>query len=311
MNQLVALLFGIANTLAIHFAKVMQRFGIHAVTGGEKSLRRQVIYWSGFMLNNTSFIWIMLANEFAPPSYATSMFGLGIIALMITSRIVLKEQVTKRHYAGAIILVAGTLVLGYDGIVNPVASLSNIRLPTVWIFIGTFLVVVFSGLLLTLRGKSKWLIGVAFGILAGGLGGLDPVLKGIGQQFGGVVGLLPQNPAGRLPFIASFFFGSGAFFTVQWGFHRKADASVIAPFHAALYVLMPLIVPLLAMPGFPLTAWKLIGMLLTTGGVFLAGAPRPAAAELMPAEPATAVNLPTDWPFGPDSEKSISEPVDK
>jgi len=301
MNQLIALLFGIANTLAIHFAKVMQRFGIQAVTGEDKSVKRRVIYWSGFMLNNTSFLWIMIANEFAPPSYATSMFGLGIIALMITSRIVLKEQVTKRHFAGAIILVAGTLVLGYDGIVNPSSSLSNIRLTSVWIFIAAFLVCAFTGLFFVLRGKSKWLVGVAFGLLAGGLGGLDPVLKGIGQQIGGVIGLLPQDPIGRLPFVLSFFFGSGAFFTVQWGFHRKADASVIAPFHAALYVLMPQIVPLVAMPGAPLSAFKLVGMLLTTGGVFLAGAPRRAAVELYP-EPATAVNLPTDWPFGTEHD---------
>jgi len=310
MNQLIALILGIVNTLAIHFAKVMQRYGIQAVTGRSKSVRLKLIYWAGFMLTNTSFIWIMIANEYAAPSYATSMFGLGIIALMITSRIVLKEQLTKRHFTGAFILVIGTLVLGYDGITQPITSLSDINLSTVWLFIGVFLVGVFTALLLSLRGKSTWLIGVTFGIVAGGLGGLDPVLKGIGQQFGGIVGLLPQNPEGRLPFVLSFFFGSGAFFTVQWGFHRRADASVIAPFHAALYVLMPQLVQLLAMPGYSLTHLRLAGMLVTTGGVFLAAAPRRRAGGTAPVEAESGAALAaTEWPFSPEIELGIKPKI--
>ncbi len=309
MNQLIALGLGIINTLAIHVAKVMQRFGIHAVTGGEKSVKRKVIYWSGFMLNNTSFFWIMLANQYASPSYATSMFGLGIIALMIISRIILRERLTRRHYIGAFILVLGTLVLGYDGIVTPVDSIAAIQLNRVWIFSGIFVVVAICFVLISLRARSAYLPGVAFGALAGGLGGFDPVLKGIGQQLGGYMGFLPTDPVGWIPLGLSFLFGMGAFFSIQWGFHRGADASVVAPFHAALYVLIPLLTELIALPGFLLTATRTSGMVLTVVGVILAASPRAESgtavvvANSLPGE-SISERLPKGWPFSEGNGRS-------
>ena len=50
-----------------------------------------------------------MAGEGAFP-YFTSMFGIGLIALMIYSSRILKEKISKMEYIGAAILIIGAII---------------------------------------------------------------------------------------------------------------------------------------------------------------------------------------------------------
>ena len=108
-EPIFALIFGIIGTVLFHVGKSMQKQGIgflsiirKKISGNDAAqklsksdIRHGFLYLTGIILNNTLAFWIMLANLFAPSSYFSSMFGIGIIALMIYSRSILQEAITR------------------------------------------------------------------------------------------------------------------------------------------------------------------------------------------------------------------------
>ena len=86
MSVILGLIFGIINTLTLHLAKAMERHGIE-IFSRKKSFKEKgkkpLIYIIGFILNNTIFIWQILGTTFASAAVFSSVFGLGLILLMI------------------------------------------------------------------------------------------------------------------------------------------------------------------------------------------------------------------------------------
>jgi hypothetical protein len=278
---LISIIFGIISTIVLHIAKSMERQGIEIfdqirskvknenLSDELKGKKKPIIYTIGLILNNTVFIYAMVANMFGEAPYYTSMFGIGLIALMLYSTKVLKESIKKIEYIGAIVLVTGTLFLGIESIYRPdYAEPINLTIAFTCIFIFMGL----AAILCTIAYRKNIIafVGIVFGLFAGGFGGLDPVLKAIGQSEGGSEGgFLPSTPVGWLIFLISFIAGTAAFILTQWGFAKKAPASVLVPCYNSLYVILPILLYALALPGFAVTPITIIGVALTIVGIVL------------------------------------------
>jgi hypothetical protein len=278
-NIWIGLIFGIVGTVVLHISKAMERQGIeifdqiraklkNTESGIEGGAKKPTIYMIGFILNQTIIIWMMIGTMYAPPSYYTSVFGLGLIALMIYSALVLKEEIQRIEYIGSIVLVFGTLILGYDGIRQEGLVMADINVNLVMIIAASYFILGMGIVLITKKYGTPQVVGVVFGIFAGGCGGIDPVLKAVGQTQG-QTSFLPSTPIGWFLFVASFLFATTSFLVTQWGFARKAKASVLVPCYNTLYLINPILIQAVTLPNFMISGLTFVGIAVTATGIFL------------------------------------------
>ena len=274
---------GILSTVLIHISKAMERHGIEIFdqirakrSGGsknephtEENVKKPKIYVAGVLLNFTAPIWAILAGRYAAPSYFTSMYGLGLIALMFYSSNILHEPIEKIEYIGAGILILGTLVLGIENIFRPELDMSAIDLSQIWLILGLLILIGGICVVFAYKNGKPMVVGLIFGLFAGATGGLDPVLKGIAQNLGGTAGFTPSTPSGWWIFFVSFCLAATAFSFTQWGFAKDARASTLVPAYNSLYVVLPIIVMSIALPGFEITGYTILGMALVVTGIVL------------------------------------------
>ena len=284
-SPLLGLLFGLINTTTLHLAKGMQRQGINTLRWGklsvqERSGKHAAVYIVGVILNQSTPVWLILANRFSAPAYATGMFGVGLVFLLIYSSVVLKEPVLPVNYLGAMIVLGGTILFSIHsvGMGNLDVSLMNRR--TVNVFITVYMAAATVVVLMGLRSRRGLVVGLTFGLFAGGAACLDPMLKAIGQNVSGMATLLPTELSGWIPFGLSFALGISAFIMVQIAFLRGARASVLVPFQSSLYVLIPVVVQLLALPGYVVTPVLVIGVACILAGIVLMQLRRDSAASM-------------------------------
>ena len=281
-NSAIALAYGIIGSVLFNVSKGMQRQSIDALSfffpknaNGQReaqpprSAKKMALYATGFVLNNSLGFFAILANRHAPSSYYTSMFGVGIIALMLYSGFVLKEPIHPLQYAGAVVLTLGTLLLGYDGIVRENVNMGQINLPAAGIVIAASFLVGFALLLYAHRAGSLLVVGVIYGLLIGFTASLDPVLKGIGQNLGGGGRYLPKLSLGWFIFFSSFLFTTLSFVASQWIFSRGVRASVLVPSQNFAYIVFPIFIQAVSLPGFHLTGWTISGLLIIVLGIVI------------------------------------------
>ena len=280
-NASWALLFGVIGTVLFHLGKGMQKRGIGFIramgvrisTGSApRSMtradpRRGWIYVTGIMLNNSLVVWIILANRYAPPSYFASVFGLGIIALVLYARFFLEETITPINYAGMMLLVSGTVVLGMESMRRGILTMADVNITALLIFIAVYLIVSMLCILMVFRTTRSYPLGIAFGLFTGGAASLDPVLKGVAQHYGGIPGFVPSTTEGWILFILSFLFATVSFLATQWGFVKNSPASIQVPVGSSVYVCFPILIQGIALPGFAITWHTVAGMLLVIGGI--------------------------------------------
>jgi drug/metabolite transporter (DMT)-like permease len=281
-NFTVAMLLGIAGSVLYHISKGMQRQSIDVLSlvfrkkrSRTEEVRRSLcgknvaLYSTGFILNNSLGFFAILANRHAPSSYYTSMFGVGIVALMLYAKFILKEPIHPLQYAGAAVLTTGTLLLGYDGIRRDPMTMAGIDLPAAGLIIGAVLLIGTALYVHARRTRSLLVFGVVCGLLIGFAAGLDPVLKGIGQNLGGTARYLPKLASGWIIFMSSFLFATLSFAASQWVFSRGVRASVLIPSQNTAYILFPLVIQVVALPGFKLTILTVVGMAVTLAGIVI------------------------------------------
>jgi len=281
-DSIIAMLFGIIGTISFHLGKGMQKHGIEVLHYLKRKIFKNksypsinltakdvIIYLIGVFLSNSVAVWIMAANMFAPASYFTSMFGIGLIILLVYSVKVLGEPLKGKDVAGACVLIIGTFLLGIDGIYRGELSMSNIDIKTVSIIVVVFLVMAIIFIISTYNDKHHAIIGIGFGLLAGGSASLDPVFKGAGQNFGAKGGFVPSTPEGWVIFLISFIFATAAFTVVQFAFMKKARASILVPVFSGVYISLPILIQLLSLPGFSVTAFTVSGLVFVVGGIIM------------------------------------------
>jgi hypothetical protein len=255
LGPLIAMGFGLLNTTGLHLAKGLLRRGF-----GEN--RSRTAYALGFVMTHSSPVWIVLSNRFAPSSYFTSMYGLGLVVLLWYSHRYLGEQLTRTKLIGASVLVLGTLLLGIDGVLQPAVSAVAMDPVTIWILLGA-LVGGFSLLAAVMRN------GLAFGLLTGTMAAFDPILKSFGQARDNGMGFFPLSISGWIPFGLSFLFALGAFVLINLAFARNSRASLLVPSHTAAFVAIPAVVQSMSIPGFGLTLLTAVGIGIIGAGAFL------------------------------------------
>jgi len=281
-NSLIAMIYGIVGSVLFNVSKGMQRQSIDALSfifrkrgkrrageGRSGSAKIAALYATGFVLNNSLGLFAILANRYAPSSYYTSMFGTGMIALMLYSGIILREPIHPLQYAGAAVLTLGTLILGYDGIVREQMTMGSTNLPVAAVVIGVSLL---AGLLLFVyarRTRSLLVLGVVSGLLIGFAASLDPVLKGIGQNLGGGGRYLPKLSLGWFIFLASFLFATLSFASSQWIFSRGVRASVLLPSQNFAYIAYPIFFQAISLSGYRLTPYTWLGLFITILGIVI------------------------------------------
>ncbi|GIV63934.1 MAG: hypothetical protein AB1457_14325 [Chloroflexota bacterium] len=273
-NIPLVLLFGMLFSIQVHLAKALQRQGIEifeqikkrqVVQGG---LRKPVIYTVGVILNNTLFIWSTLAQPYGPPALFSSMFGVGLVFLMIYAAVVLKESINRREVVGATAIILGTLAIGYENVLRgEMLDRFTMNLRAFFLILGAWLTFSVLFIFSANRSGNLKIMALAYGLLAGSLGGLDPFLKGVGQNYGGASAVIPATTLGNIIFVSSFVIGFLAFVITQIGFARKVRASLLVPAYNAAFIGLPVFWQLFLLPDYSLTILTALGLTLIIGGV--------------------------------------------
>ncbi len=272
------LLLGILSTIQIHLAKALERQGIEVfeqikarlqknIQPEEGGLKKPAVYTIGLVLNHTVFIWAILAQPYGPPALFSSMFGIGLVVLMGYAAFFLKERITRLELGGAVVIVAGTVAIGIENIARVNMDRYSMNLTALLVALGIWLALSLACVVAASRSSNLSLIALAFGILAGGLGSLDPFFKGVGQNYGGKSGFLPSNSIGTIFFIASFVVGFLAFVVTQVGFVRKVRASLLIPAYNAAFIGLPVVLQVFLLPAYRLSWLTAASLLLIIGGV--------------------------------------------
>jgi drug/metabolite transporter (DMT)-like permease len=264
-NIPLGILFGIINTMVLHLAKAMERHGIEAFSR-DKSLKEKgkkpLIYVIGFILNNTVFVWQILGTTFASATVFSSVFGLGLILLMIYSHYILHEDISRIELIGAILIIVGTTSVGIVQIMEPPSpeTVNNLRFYSLLIIISLSFIA-----MLIISSKKHWAIALIFGLIAGACGGIDNVFKRIGLK----AGFSEIFNLGTFPiFMISFLIGFFAFLITQFGFAKGADASKLVPMYNSLYIVSPIIFELIIIEGAIISIGITISIMIIIIGVF-------------------------------------------
>jgi len=277
VNYLIAMVLGLVFSIAFHISRAMQQQGIKTLTFLREKLGKQpltltwkeskpTIYILGVLLSNSGIVWVVLAGKFAPASYFTSMYGIGLVVMMWYSSRILKEKIDRSEYLGAAILIAGTLLIGIDGIFQPTLNYSDINLPAVWWIVGIFLFVSVTALIRIGNHHDPVTKSIVLGVFTGGTVSFDPIFKGIGQNLHHNTGLFPASGLGWTIFLLSLVFTTAAFVVTQWGFAKHVRAALLIPMHNSMYIGFPILVQSIALPGYKITFFSLLGMLLILAG---------------------------------------------
>lgn len=279
-NTWIAILIGILSTTQLHLAKALERQGIEVFeqlqrrlkkTGQniESGIRKPILYTIGVTLNNTVFLYALIAQRHAPPAVYTSMFGMGLVFLMVYAAKVLKEQITRKQLAGAAAIIAGTMAIGIENILRDGYDRSNMALTPTLVLICVFLMIGILGIVLSSRTRQPEAIAVTFGLFCGGCGALDPFLKGVAQNLGGRPEWIPASWLGWMIFAFSFVIGFVSFAVTQVGFAKNAPASLLVPTYNAGYILLPILLQLVLLPAYQLYWSTYAGITLIILGMAL------------------------------------------
>jgi hypothetical protein len=272
MTVILGLIFGIISTLVLHLAKSMERHGIE-IFSRKKSFKEKgkkpLIYIIGFTLNNTIFIWQILGTTFASAAVFSSVFGLGLILLMVYSHYILHEELDKREYLGAILIIIGTTLVGIFYVIEPeiIGTVNYLNF-----FILIIVLVILFVILIGFSWKTRIAIAFIFGAVAGTLGGTDNVLKRIGltsSNFFEVLTGLFRLELDSFIFLFSFLAGFFAMILTQIGFAKGADASRLVPMYNSLYIVAPIVFELLIVEGAKISIGIIVSVIIIIIGVFV------------------------------------------
>ncbi len=280
-NDLGIILLGIASTTQNHLAKALERQGIevfdmirarlrHAGERIEGGARKPLIYSLGLILNHTTFLYHLFVVPLGGTvALYTSMYGMGLIALLLYSTRVMKEKFTHLELLGAGAVLLGTLTIGLEGSSRPPLDMGEMDLAQTTI---ALLLLLGAGLVLVLVGLktgSPKVIGLTFGLCAGICGTLDPFLKGVGQATGGVGQFVPRGAGGWALLAFSFLIGEAAVIITQWGFIRRARANILVPALNCSFVAVPVILQAILLPGYALYWTTGLGLASIMAGIVL------------------------------------------
>jgi drug/metabolite transporter (DMT)-like permease len=297
MNIWLVTLLGIFSTTQTHLAKSLERQGIETIDQlramfkrtGEKfegKGKKSFVYMVGLILNHTTFIYHLFVTPLGgTTAQYTSMYGVGLLVLLLYSTRVMKEHLSRRELLGALTIFLGTFIIGVEGISRPALDMGWID--DAGMLIALAILLCLSALLLWvgLRSGSQNLLGLAYGLGAGICGSLDPFLKGFGQASGEGSPFTPGTALGWGLLAFSFLIGEAAVLITQWGFYKRARASILVPAFNCGYISLPVILQLILLPGYAFYWSTGAGLGLIISGFILIRSRRRAIKASLPDDP--------------------------
>ncbi len=233
----ITLLFGLLGTTSLHLAKAFQRQGIDALrlrTDVEKRGKKSAIWFVGFVLNNIVTVFGILGAMFGPPSIYNSVFGLGLIILLIYAHYIMNEIISRRELLGAALIIVGTLGIGIVSVFyteTPAILYSSFFMSFYFLF-PLFAITIIIGY------KFRNLTLILFASTGGMLGAVGNVFLYVGNLDGGFA----PDPSIFIPvYIVGLLLGTVGFLLSQIAFYRGSDASQYVPIYNGLFFITPFI----------------------------------------------------------------------
>jgi drug/metabolite transporter (DMT)-like permease len=262
---ILGLFLGLISTLFVHLGKAMERHGIEIFKFKEKSYekkKKSKIYIIGFIFNQSVVLWQFIALQFASAAVFSSVFGIGLILLMLYSHYILHEEISYYEVLGTILIIMGTTLLGFNLLYEESnEGIMNYGLLYLMLIISVLILIS----LLTISVKFKIGIAIIFGLVAGVLSGLDNILKRVGLESG----IMNIGDLNTLPFfILSFLFAWSAFLICQYGFAKGAEASRLVPMYNSLYISFPVFFEMIFFGLYSLSLGKIVFLTILMAGVF-------------------------------------------
>ena len=260
---------GVAGTSTIHLSKGFMKLGVVRLqTPGSDRRAAKAIYALGIAMNFTNPLWVIVANRFAPTVYYTSVYGLGLAALLVFSRLVLDEKLLRPQIVGVVVIALGTLAIGLSELSGEAVSLYGASYSRLLWFAGAW-VVVSVVVAATMSGGRLRIQELVFGVAGGGMAALDAVVKGVAQTGPEGSSFLPSSSAGWALFAVSFVGAAGAFGMIQWSFARSCRASMMGAAYTVTYVALPLLVTPLVVDSWSVRPGGYLGLVVLAAGTAL------------------------------------------
>ncbi len=268
----LGLSLGITWSLILHLAKSMERHGIE-IFSRDKSFKEKGkkpwIYIIGLILNNTSLLWQIIAMRYSSASVYASMFGIGLILLMLYSHYILEEEIKKSELIGAIFIIIGTIIVGIFYMLEP--PIEGIINYSRFFVLSFFILIVFS-VLFIFSFKTKTAVAFIFGTIAGSFGAMDIIFKRMGLKSQSLIeaflGVFRLELVSFI-FLASFLVGFLAFFITQIGFSKGADASKLVPMFNSFYIIIPIVYELVIYEKATISIGKIVAISIIILGIFI------------------------------------------
>lgn len=262
---ILGLIFGMISTLCVHLGKAMERHGIETFKRGKKLKekgKKPLIYFIGVIFNQSVVLWQIIAMQYTSAAVFASVFGLGLVLLMLYSHFILHEDIHKPEILGSILIIIGTTMIGFIQVIEP-PNAENVNYDKLYFALIIFMII-FMVLILT-SAKTRIGVAVIFGVVAGIFAGLDNIFKRIGLK----EGILNVGNSQTLPiFIISFVLANLAFVICQIAFAKDADASKLVPIYNSFYIAFPILFELIIYDGYYVSPGKIIALSIIITGIF-------------------------------------------
>jgi drug/metabolite transporter (DMT)-like permease len=243
MNLILAAIFGLAGSLQLHLAKCFQILGIQRYKARKqnKPFSLPVIYIVGLMLSNFSFLWIILANRFAPAIVFTSMYSSGIVVVIFFAKKYLGEKLTKQIYIGLFFVLLGTALLSIYTMKSFILNIVESHTLIVYQIEISFIILAF--VIVSFIRKQRILINFSssLGLFCGMLSGLDAFLKNFAQNYTNQSYFLPQTTTAWGIFLSSLLFSTLAFLISQLAYAKGIKATLFISFFNLGYIGLPIL----------------------------------------------------------------------
>lgn len=245
-HYLIALLIGIVGSIVVHLSQGLMRLAILRRQSGDTTHLQRKMYIAGMLMNFSAPFWVIFANRFAPTVVYTSVYSIGLLALLWFSCTKLNLTLRKRDIAGAVMLTLGAILLATGSISASTPPMHQLSTVPMWWFVLLLCLIVLP---VAIACKQfSWLPqGLMFGAIGGAFLAIDSLFKGIAQSDSGAAAFLPSTTMGIVLFAASFIGAGMAFAMTQWAHVRGAPPSATIAGYDAAYMVVPVIMVSLAM----------------------------------------------------------------
>jgi drug/metabolite transporter (DMT)-like permease len=264
-NLPLAILFALLFTLTLNLSKGIQKYGIAGLSieliknwKEHPELRRNFIFWTvGSTGTAVASVFQILAQPYAPSSsFVPAFSGIGLMALVLFSYFILKENIRWPEIIGSIVIVIATLLFGLAADEKPTGSIDYGLLGL--IFLIPFLVLIIAAL--WSRSNQRKGHAIIWGAMAGFFSGFSIALSHTAAIEG------ERNLWSMLltiNLLLSIVNAQGAFWFTQYGF-KYGHASIVVTFYSTFSLIFPILIDIIALdyaiPPFQLLMLALIGV---------------------------------------------------